>query len=53
MILVTGSNGRSDLDRVADAAAKAVEGERDVLVLVSVDRDDDVAAFERDAGHGC
>jgi hypothetical protein len=39
--------------RFVDEPADAVDGDGDVLVLVGVDADDDVAAIERDAGHDC
>ena len=36
---------------VVDDSAQAVDGDGDVFVFVGVDTDDDVGAFERDAGH--
>jgi hypothetical protein len=45
--------GGVDEQWFAEASPEAVEGDRDVLVLMGVDADDDVVAFKRDAGHGC
>jgi hypothetical protein len=39
--------------RFVDEPTDAVDGDGDVLVLVGVDADNDVAAIERDAGHDC
>jgi hypothetical protein len=39
--------------KLADPAPEPVEGDRDVLVLVGVDSDDNLTGFKRDAGHDC
>ena len=39
--------------RLVDEAAEAVDGNRDVLIFVRVDPDDDVVALECDARHDC
>lgn len=40
-------------EELAEAAAKPVEDDGDMLILVRVDTDDDIGTNERDAGHGC
>ena len=45
--------GCRELQRVSEAAAQPVDRERDVFVFVSVDTDDDIGAFKREACHDC
>lgn len=45
--------GGRHLERITDSSAETVDGERDVLVLVGIDADDDIVAFECKACHDC
>ena len=49
------TRGASGVDeqRLAERAAEAVDRDGNVLVLVRVDADDDIAAFKREASHDC
>jgi hypothetical protein len=44
-------SGRREVE-LGDAAAEAVEQDRDVLVLVGVDADEDIVGPKLHAGHG-